>query len=464
MAKIYGNTEIQGTLTLVDGSQANGYVLISDVTGLASWTASSGIGDGNGIYDGSGTVPTSTIATITDTLTFDAGQVKIKGLNDTNGVVNFRIENNSDVPMFIAENDGAFAIGRNSQPNNAQNIHIAYHSASFTPTSSQSVLIGSSVNDNASTGAHVIIGLNAQGAGTTPGVSIGSSSNSATGGVSIGISATVASSSGVSIGANSDAADGVAVGNAAQATGAQSTSIGRTSNATASGSTALGHDADSLGANSVALGQLAVVNASGSQGVAVGYQTLCGAARAIAIGRLSSSTGIDSISIGYEAEILTVANSTAIGVGAAVTAAGAQMIGWKSSPNVTKVTNSVANSVAFGWDTTTPDVLFAKTADMYIAGSGDLAIGHKTPTARVHIQGSGSTSATNALLVENAAASVSFTVQDDGVIVLKSFIKSALPTAIAGGMIRVSDEVGGDTISYSDGSNWRRVSDGAIVS
>lgn len=42
---------------------------------------------------------------------------------------------------------------------------------------------------------------------------------------------------------------------------------------------------------------------------------------------------------------------------------------------------------------------------------------------------------------------------------------ATLPSAIeAGGSIFVSDEVGGSILAFSDGINWRRVTDRAIVS
>lgn len=49
---------------------------------------------------------------------------------------------------------------------------------------------------------------------------------------------------------------------------------------------------------------------------------------------------------------------------------------------------------------------------------------------------------------------------------LKSYTVAGLPGAAAwkGGMIIVSNEVGGEIPAWSDGTNWRRVSDRAIVS
>ena len=48
---------------------------------------------------------------------------------------------------------------------------------------------------------------------------------------------------------------------------------------------------------------------------------------------------------------------------------------------------------------------------------------------------------------------------------LKSFAVADLPTASdwTNSIIYVSDETGGATIAFSDGTNWRRVQDRAIV-
>lgn len=51
-------------------------------------------------------------------------------------------------------------------------------------------------------------------------------------------------------------------------------------------------------------------------------------------------------------------------------------------------------------------------------------------------------------------------------LVLVSYTVSGLPDAglWEGGMVYVSDETGGAIPAFSDGTNWRRVSDRAIVS
>lgn len=50
--------------------------------------------------------------------------------------------------------------------------------------------------------------------------------------------------------------------------------------------------------------------------------------------------------------------------------------------------------------------------------------------------------------------------------VLPSYAVASLPSAsnYARGLIYVSDETGGATVAFSDGTNWRRVQDRAIVS
>lgn len=52
-----------------------------------------------------------------------------------------------------------------------------------------------------------------------------------------------------------------------------------------------------------------------------------------------------------------------------------------------------------------------------------------------------------------------------GPMVLKTYVKAALPVAATytNGLIVVSDDVGGLTPAFSDGTNWRRVADRAVI-
>lgn len=51
-----------------------------------------------------------------------------------------------------------------------------------------------------------------------------------------------------------------------------------------------------------------------------------------------------------------------------------------------------------------------------------------------------------------------------GVLPLKSYTVATVPTVGTGELIYVSDETGGAIPAFSDGTNWRRVSDRVIVS
>lgn len=60
------------------GPGTNGQVLTSGGAGAnVSWTTPAGGSDGNGIYDGNGTVPTTTVSTLTDTWNITGGDVGI---------------------------------------------------------------------------------------------------------------------------------------------------------------------------------------------------------------------------------------------------------------------------------------------------------------------------------------------------------------------------------------------------
>lgn len=51
-------------------------------------------------------------------------------------------------------------------------------------------------------------------------------------------------------------------------------------------------------------------------------------------------------------------------------------------------------------------------------------------------------------------------------ILVNEYLKTALPSASTyrSGIITVSNDVGGYTLAFSDGTNWRRVADRAIIS
>lgn len=53
----------------------------------------------------------------------------------------------------------------------------------------------------------------------------------------------------------------------------------------------------------------------------------------------------------------------------------------------------------------------------------------------------------------------------DGPLELKSYVKTALPSAArAGCLIYVTNDTGGATPAFSDGTNWRRTADRNVIS
>jgi hypothetical protein len=67
------------------------------------------------------------------------------------------------------------------------------------------------------------------------------------------------------------------------------------------------------------------------------------------------------------------------------------------------------------------------TERLTILNDGSTGIGTTSPSARTHIQGSGSTSATTSLLVQNSSGTASLQVRDDRVVIM-----AGLPTSASG--------------------------------
>lgn len=94
-----GNLTADYTLTLPTSDGTSGYLLTTDGSGVLSWTDPSGLGavaDGNGIYDGSGTTPTGTTVTVTDTILFQKLADSVSYLGATFGSTaqsNFLVSN-----------------------------------------------------------------------------------------------------------------------------------------------------------------------------------------------------------------------------------------------------------------------------------------------------------------------------------------------------------------------------------
>lgn len=92
--------------------------------------------------------------------------------------------------------------------------------------------------------------------------------------------------------------------------------------------------------------------------------------------------------------------------------------------------------------------------------SGSMFIDQLNDTGRIFWN----TTANKTLSMFNAGTG-SFALDIGGVAYLESYTVATVPSAAtAGGLIYVSDEAGGATLAFSDGTNWRRVQDRAIIS
>ena len=93
----------------LDGGEGAGQVLTSDAAGHASWDAPAGAA--TSIYTGSGTVPTTTVATITDTLNFDGGKV---GINVAPATNDFEVNGNTLLKTLTIGTAGQYGFPLNA--------------------------------------------------------------------------------------------------------------------------------------------------------------------------------------------------------------------------------------------------------------------------------------------------------------------------------------------------------------
>ena len=122
------------------------------------------------------------------------------------------------------------------------------------------------------------------------------------------------------------------------------------------------------------IGYAASITAVEPKNVVIGAQATSGSAEVVAIGHLASSSASAGIAIGAQASV-TASQGVAIG---------------------RLATTSTANGFALG----------NALAKLQIGGNF-------IPTARIHVRGLGSTSATTSLLVQNSAGTAALTIKDD---------------------------------------------------
>lgn len=365
--------------------------------------------DGNGIYDGSGVIPSATVASITDQVDFgtvarlfsnnrfefgvnavsaDATSVAIGDNANANAPFSIAIGHDTDASVIrsLAMMDSAVSTG-------GQSIAIGTFSDA---NSIYDITIGprASATGVGNTGSAIALGRDAL-ASAQNSIAIGGLSDAtALNTISIGSVANAAASRAIALGANADStgvgsiaisnatatANGdIAIGTNAQAIGQNGAprtaiAIGKNSVCDNYESTVIGEEAGfnysgTFGVQAVLIGHRAGRNNTiGNGTVAVGNATIVRQNRGVAIGSVAESDGDGAVALGgYTAA--TAERSIMIGKGFAAAA---------------KMINNVADSFGIGWSTSsgdqTPDILFAKTVDSYMDIDGNMIIGGTAPT------------------------------------------------------------------------------------
>jgi len=327
---------------------------------------------------------------------------------------------------------------------------------------------GASVVSGASNNA-VCVGSGASGESNS--VQIGSqTTGTGSGSTFVGFNITGGTSgNAVIIGANStsnNAANLVAVGEGIS--GADScVLIGRATSTAGAGTTALGNGANDTAVSGfgVAVGYLA----QSAGGVALGAQATSAGSLSTALGRQASCTGAGNGGVVIGANASDAGFNTCIVLGSSATATKSnQMVVGSNGGFVTEVVigegaASASPSSQLLFTTTNGSGVSIHATDLVLqsglsTGTGAATdIVFKTPDVGLVSDATLQTAVTRLTLNEAASA---FT----NPVELATFTVATLPSAsTAARIIYVSDETGGAVPAFSDGTDWRRMTDRAIV-
>jgi hypothetical protein len=248
----------------------------------------------------------------------------------------------------------------------------------------------------------------------------------------------------------------------------QGLTVGRGSGAVAT-NVALGNEAmfsNTTGAENTVIGYRALRNNSaGSYNVALGIQAMqdSTASSTMAIGRLTLqiATGNENVGVGSLVLYSTTSGYGNIGIGTGsafynTTGYNNTCIGTRAGQNLTTGHSNIfigANNYGTAGATqqlNIGNILFGSLA------SGNIGIGTSTLTHKLNVSGT---------IYSTAGITTSGSVVSGGPIIFPNYSASVLPDASTsqGGMIFVSDEIDGPTMAFSDGVNWLRVRDNAVI-
>lgn len=361
--------------------------------------------------------------------TVNLGLTTLKGVDATNSNFGLIVTDNVDTKLLTVRLDGAFSAGSDVVFNGtglplsigADTVGgrsgIAIGSGAKVTAGNEPIAIG--VTSIASATNAIAVGTDAQATGLDNiglghlanatnqfTVAIGSgASATASKSIAIGNSASAINTDNIAIGSAASASQSntIAIGSSATASSANSVSIGTASTAGNLSSVAIGINASALGRNATAIGPNSSVS-SVNEAIAIGISVSATALNSMAIGFAASATGTESVAIGHNMK---------------ASASGAVALG----SHATIVDNTVANSLAITLQSATPSFLFAKTADSFLNGSGNVGIGlDAVISSKLHIKGINISTDTFALKVQDSAGVELFTVVNDGdVIASKTF-------------------------------------------
>lgn len=306
-------------------SAANVFATMADLSGVG----------GNGIYSGAGIIPTNTVATITDNISFNGGE--------------FRTENG-----YWQGTAKILYINPNATPGN---LFVGENSGNATMTGSVNVGLGKNTLMSNTTGvSNVAIGVNSMQNNTTGLANVAIGSNSL-------LSNTIGTYN-TSIGLESLQNN---------TTGNFNTSIGRSSllqNSTGNSNTSIGYasmDTTSSVNENVAIGMNTLRNTQTDGQVAIGYNSL-----------VTNTTGVYNTSVGYNSlsSNTTGGNNTALGsgalaantTGASNTAIGDRALGYY---------NNGSNNTSIGYLS-----MYQNTTGSYNVAIGDWSLSNLTTGTR----------------------------------------------------------------------------------